>query len=63
MNEVKDPGLIVLAIVKLAPYIITMIVDSVDVAFRLPKKRPTTHYPRLGRNDLPSKPCYLTNAI
>ena len=49
MNEVRDPGLIVPAIVKLAPYITTMITDSVDAAFRPPKKRPTTFCTRRNK--------------
>lgn len=42
MKDVRAPGVIKPAIVKLAPYITTKITDNVDAAFRPPKKSPTT---------------------
>lgn len=42
MKEVRAPGVIEPAIVKWAPYITTMITDSVDAAFKPPKNKPTT---------------------
>jgi len=42
MKEVRAPGDIWPMMVKLAPYMTTTITDSVEAAFRLPKKMPTT---------------------
>lgn len=42
MKDVSAPVVIEPVIVKLAPYITTIITDSVDAAFRPPKKSPTT---------------------
>jgi hypothetical protein len=41
MKDVRAPVVIDPVIVKLAPYITTMITERVDAAFRPPKKSPT----------------------
>jgi hypothetical protein len=42
MKDVRAPVVIDPVIVKLAPYITTMITERVDAAFRPPKKSPTS---------------------
>lgn len=41
MKDVRSPADIEPLIVRVAPYMTTIITDSVEAAFRLPKKRPT----------------------
>lgn len=61
MKEVRSPGLIEPLIVRVAPYITTMITDSVDAAFRLPKNRPTAFCTRNTRYY--NESCYSTRLI
>ena len=42
MKDVRSPGDMAPIIVKLAPYITTVITESVDAALRPPKNSPTT---------------------